>query len=170
MNTLVRAAFILSSLSMNALAESQPNLGHLNGWKYQDTAGSEMMRDFSGGANGLLSLETSSDASPPTVLVYEVPDRYLGKDLDTSIEAWRLATFRGKLDMKKTTIKDQVYQKNGKTQYFAEVSSDIDRPNMMPSVVLGKQIDKKVYVFIYENRRNIYQRNIGDVLKLFHQL
>lgn len=160
--------FVFVATSSMAHSEKS-NLGDFKGWSYEETAKDPALKEFAGGAKGILSPEDQQLENPVTVLVYEIEQKSK-LALGPNVKPWREILYKGQFNPKKTAIKDRTYEKDGQLHYFAEISSDVSEPNMMPSVVLGKVIGNKTYLFIFENRRDVYQKNIKDVLQLYHQL
>lgn len=141
----------------------------VSGWKYMAAKDEPKLKDLLGqNVQGLYLQESPKDAAPPAVVVYR-------KSAEGKLESagdWRklIPLKGGVIDPKKTSIQDRVYQVSGKTHYMAELSDDVGMAQMMPATVFGMVDDGKVYLFVYENSRDIYQRNVKDVMALYHQI
>lgn len=152
--------FLICALSFHAHALRYENLGD---WKYQDFESDQLSRTIFQ-ADGALTTENLSGSNPkPVVFVRSFNGAAVGAGNHKVI--WQKALKLGPQNGR-SILKEQVFKRDGRWHYLAEIQSNTGTENMLHSTILATEIKGALYMFTFDGHREIYQAQNPMVEKL----
>ncbi len=161
---LIIAAFVISA---PALASTPLKFSGMKGWRVSAVEKDPVLKAVFGDSEYVILVSDKNAEEMPSIRVRNLGD---GAGLTKSqAKSWASIIFANQ-SQKPILTSEHIFKKRGQFNYMAEFQTDVGTEDMLRSIVLGTIVDGKLYILIYEQHRETYQKNLASVKKLFQDV
>lgn len=139
---------------------------NIEGWRVESVESDANLRKIFEGSQYLFFTADESAEERPIVKVRELGDATKLKASDK--ESWRAILFPENGETRIVT--QQTLLKGKPARYLAEFQTDTGTATMLHSIVLATVVNGKIQILTYEQRRDVYMKNIASIKKLFQSV
>ncbi|MGE0525974.1 MAG: hypothetical protein AB7G93_09355 [Bdellovibrionales bacterium] len=154
--------------------------GNTGKWTYLRLEPGSLEAKFMGGAEAILVQEVKDTAQQnPPIRILRTAFANAPSLLPAPIEAWRSAVFEASdekgpapkfIREHDPEIPDELLKREGYPRFLSQFKTKREGAAVMHTALMATVADGHLYVFIFEDREDVFKRHIGSVRKLYKSL